>query len=302
MSKNTRRPTHEIFRLVLPLARNASLARTLAECLYWMQFATRRIDGQLTIWKSGVELSGILGISARTASQHLKKLAALGFWELRYLPRPGHPSPVTWLVFSEKALEVLHFGTLEGPKAGDPVVTDIDIQTSQKLSTKQKVQEPPSSLQDKKFFPSDDLPAEGTNEISLKGSKVAEKRKAPKYLKVTPEIEQFVTDFEFALSERDLPEWDTLSKYTWQHANVVYAKLVRDGYGTDQRLQFIAELLDRWDNARKSMDYRYSSHDLNYRRPTPLALAKQYEPLREYLHPKPKPELKGGFNFDFGLK
>ncbi|MET3761577.1 hypothetical protein [Sphingomonas sp. UYEF23] len=192
---------HEIFRVAKGLKMSASLARTLAHCLFWTQYATQTEGGIPTIWKTGPDLEKELGIAARTANQHLKKLASLDYWHISYRPRPGTIGPVTWLtptdlsfrllkLASQHAIERATAKSAKPPKGGATDQFDLpvcDDQSSQFVTSKQLGHTAKTAEVQSSFFLSSEAGKKGMNEPSPGKKKIYGKKEGvspPTYLKV----------------------------------------------------------------------------------------------------------------------
>lgn len=309
-------PQYVLFKFCRAAVGRASLARTLAECLYWLQHSTKQIDGQPTIWKTGTELAETLGIAPKTANEHLKRLASLGFWELRYKPRPYHPSPVSWLVFSQKAFAIVEAardglmsnaaaqgsinGAIEAEAQGAPIPPKSGVQSPQNGMLKQNSPATiPKLSSQENFIPAESFEPDGKNELPKKKLE-AGKEKAPSYLKASTAVEALVNSIQEQLKLRNMPEWDTSSQYTWKHASALRDKLNAAGIGElhDQE-NFVSKVLDQWTKMHGLMAWRYKTHAGNSLRPTPLALAHEFASFKDAIYPPPLDPLvtHNGFNF-----
>lgn len=292
-----------------------SLGRTLAACLYWSQYTQRFENGMPAVWKTGAELGKELGCKSRTANEHLKRLGQKGFWALEYRPRPGHPSKVTWLLFTEHSLKFLALArtlrdeqTKPRRRAPKPAIEshesaltnhiDYDIQQSVLVTSKHcKTAQETSSGHAKGFLLTKEQKASfGKKEPAQKNSgKLQEDMivQAPEYAKASDDDLTFATSIRSLLDHRELKQWDWSSGYTWRHLKELRQKLTTVGVSTtDERSDFLVKVLDNWDWLRLLMEYRYSSHDGNLHRPTPMALAAEAVTLQSSLKQKYSPQLK----------
>lgn len=312
---------HVLFKLCREVVPKASLAHTLAECLYWSQHAIKKIDGKAAIWKTGPELADALGIAPKTANEHLKRLASLGFWELKYRPRPHHPSPVTWLVFTTKATEIVEAGTallvskptpqstakydLAGASNGASNEPHTEVQSSQIETLKQNTPAPVQQvIFQGEFIPEDGCSPNSKHELPQKKHKEAGKEKAPSYLKAAPGVEALVNVIQEQLAHRDMPGWDTSSQFTWTHARTLWGQLNKAGIDQlPEQVHFISCVLDQWPKMRGLMAWRFLNYDGNNARPTPLAFAHEFSSFKDAVFPPPPPDpvvSKGG-GWDFSL-
>lgn len=291
-----------------------SLGRTFAECLYWSQYAKHQSGNAPQIYKTGAELGRELGMSARTANLHLKKLARFGYWRIDYKPKPGHPSLVTWLTFLEPAAAILGLArslhaemsqggkkvkeaSVECSKSAPLTVAKTDLQQSQNETLKHYETAPTTSKGQKKSFllsKEQQKQASGTKEISAKESKSpgkGTKIKAPGYAKASKESLEFAGLVQNALIERKLPDWDWSSQYTWLQTEEIRIKLQEAGVDGKAHLsEFLERVLCNWDWLRGCMSSRYSQHDLNLHRPSPMALAFEFENITKAVKSKYGPK------------
>ncbi|MEP3467771.1 MAG: hypothetical protein ABJN65_17245 [Parasphingorhabdus sp.] len=276
--------TEAIFRAALAEGISATQARTLAECLFWSQHSRHEIDGQRALYKTGAELSEKLGPTARTMNKHLKQLAEEGFWCIKYRPRPRHPSPVSWLLIAERSEVLLanakadregraRYRTLDRAERRQPEVRTCNAQTlhydtSYRETSIQDNREDDSFVSDKQT---------GMNELSL----IEDTRiKAPRYVGATKELEEFVSAISSALAVQELPPWDTVSQYTWEHARELITKLQAEGADSlSDQIELVSQIIAEWSRLRHQMDERYCNHYGNDYRPTPLALNHQFKKL-----------------------
>lgn len=309
-------PQHVLFRLCREAVGKASLAHTLAECLYWSQHATRKLDGRPAIWKTGSELADALGVAPKTANEHLKRLASLGFWDLEYRPRPHHPSPVSWLVFTSRAMEIVEAGRValasKAPAPSTPKGAIAggcngalkephwEVQSCQLGTSKQiKVAPPQQPAPQKKFIPENHCSTSSKNELLSKKQKGTGSEKAPWYSKANPEIEELVHSIQLLLAEREMPEWDTSSQYTWKHAKALWGKLTKAGIQSiAEQVHFVSAILDDWPEKQKLMHWRYRNHSGNDARPTPMALSMEFAAFKDAVFPPPPPPPSSGNTFD----
>ncbi len=253
--------THAIFQVALAEDVPATYARTLAECLYWSQHTKHRIDGRPALYKTGAELSQKLGLAARTINSHLKKLAKGGFWHIEYRPRPSHPSPVTWLVISERSAKLLadaaadnrrktRSSTLDRTRPVSSKEQTCDIQALQDATTYRDINtgdeiEEPSFVSDRYVR---------RNEPSREGE---DKVRAPRYVRASRELEELISAVSRILEGQGLEPWDTVSRHTWEHGRELLEKLLRFGCESlSDQVQLISEIFRNWSDLRFVMDGR----------------------------------------------
>lgn len=310
----------EIFRVAKGLGMAPSQARTLAYCLYWSQMASHSQVHGPCIWKTGQEIGDALGMGPRTANSHLKNLAERGFWTIHYAPRPRGISKVTWLTFTQRSLDLLDLTRelVKTPKnkKGPTVVGSVSAHSNVQKTNLQKLQNATSSQTyfiDKtaektgSFILSGQAGKKGMKEPSsikkYSGAKTLQKT-PPSYVKVgksTVELANLISDLWLAAGLKD---WDWTSKFTWQNCDEIAAKFSKRGV-TDlsEYKRYIAGALDHWSWMRACMEYRYSSHESNFLRPSALALAHQFDRLVDKLDEKWAPKatkVSSGF-FDKGF-
>ncbi len=286
--------TQEIFHAAIDSGMAASLARTLAECLYWSQHSSHKIDGKTAFYKTGPDLSKVLGLSARTINAHLKRLRDEGFWQIKYRSRPTHPSPVTWLIIADRAEALLSEAgesrkrggssrALEGVRQEPSEDRDCDIRrlrygTTYRNTSNQEDRERGSFASERELR---------RKELNSSGE---ERIKAPKYLRASKELEEFVRLIASLLAKKSLPPWDMASRYTWSHADELFYKLHNTGIADlKAHIALLEEIFDRWPDIRLSMDVRYRDHKVNALRPSPMALNDQFHILIEALEDKSEP-------------
>lgn len=295
-----------------------SLGRTLTECIYWSQYAQHAEDNAPLVWKTGAQLGSELGCNPRTANTHLKKLAFMGFWKITYRPRPGSPSKVTWLRYTEVTAEVLALARRlseeqrrsgkqqsgSPPDGVDPSAsthTHSAVQQSQSVTLKHLKTSQPTSVGPQKGFlltkgqKASALTKEAPKKIYLKVQGEGSV-KAPKYESASAAEEAFGNIVRAVLEERKLPQWDWSSVFTWRYTKELHAKLEKKDISSSQGCRsWIEVILDEWHWLRICMAYRYASHDGNLHRPTPMALAHEFEKLFSALvAKKSKPQAHSG--------
>lgn len=294
-----------IFRMVRSEV-GGSLGRTLTECLYWSQYAQYVEDGRPIVWKTGAELGQELGCNPRTANEHLKKLRFMGFWDIEYKPRPGRPSVVTWLHFTDLSLSWLQMARrlrddqpnhrrkhgkapVEVAECALSTHTDDEGQQSGFLTSKHNKTSPQTSPGQKKdfFLTKEQKAVAGKKEPSPKFSEGSQGEvilKAPKYAKASEREEAFAASIRAILVQRDLKEWDWSSAFTWQHLKAICGHLKKVGLTSDGDWSaFFSKVLENWEWLRCTMEPRYSSFDGNLHRPTPMALAAEISTLHSAL-------------------
>ena len=88
----------DLFPAVLKHVKRASLARTAAELLFWLQYAKHEFKGRRGMYKEDEELGKALGMHPKTAGRHVVELCAAGsknqpgklqLFDVAYGPKPG---------------------------------------------------------------------------------------------------------------------------------------------------------------------------------------------------------------------
>lgn len=302
--------THAIFRAALDQNVSPTYAHTLAECLYWSQHAKHSIDGLPAVYKTGPELSEKLGIAARTVNRHLKKLAKDGFWRIEYRSRPSHPSPVSWLVICERSTRLL----AGAASSSRHELRDLTLSRAEHTLSNEQICDV-QAFQDDTTYRDTDIgdEIEETSFISGRNRRknethLSERRgnRAPKYVKASREMEDFVYAISVILEEQGLQAWDMTSRFTWNHCQELLKKLRKAGHETlSDKVQLVRQILADWTDLRNAMEWRYSSHAGNLDRPTPMALNHQFgnimaafeqETTQEYL----TTDLTESLDDDFG--
>lgn len=300
----------DIFRATTGLALHASLARTLAYCLFWSQHATHW-DGDLpTIWKTGPQLQSELRIAARTANRHFKELAEAGYWTISYRPRPGSIGKVTWLTLTARALELVTtarghaaIGAAKKKKRDMPSCChshsqsggmDCDIPLAQNVTSKKLYQTGKTSEKMKGFILPSKAGKTGTHEASssiVTGEDDEYAPKAPGYLKTSPLDKEFATVVQTTWSKAGLKEWEWSSRFTWKHIAEIRRKLTDfDVVEGQQIAAFLGALIENWGWLRTCMAPRYAHHDLNLHAPSAMALAHEIDVLGKHVIEKMLPQ------------
>jgi hypothetical protein len=286
----------DIFRATKGLALHATLARTLAYCIFWSQYAQHHEGGAPSIWKTGPEMEADLNIAPRTGNAHLKKLAALGYWTLSYRPRPGTIGPVTWLTFAPRSVALLQLAreqvasgsskrkakneTSGGPDHDQPSDTATDGPSSHKVTSKQTYEAKKTAGKSfilnaelAKAIMKEALPSEHSEK------KLDSQPKAPGYLKVSADDRKFAALVRSAWQSAGLKEWDWTSRFTWTHLAEVRQKMAKCGIEQEGLDLFFQVLLKEWHWVRLCMVSRYAHNDLNLHGPTPMALNHEFDIL-----------------------
>ncbi|MEQ1494891.1 MAG: hypothetical protein ABL912_03905 [Novosphingobium sp.] len=294
-------------------------AHTLAYCLFWSQHATHEIDGKPAIYKTGREIAAELPITPRTANEHLKLLAREGFWSISYRPKPGTIVKVTWLTMSARSLKLIELASSidlskarrearsptskrwksVGPSEAMSAFHTSENATSSQSNTTSKTAENTS------FIPTK---TQGKNvPSSVKTQEAGGNLKAAKWMKIDPEVESFAGELRNVWVTASLPDWDWTSQYTWQNLTEIRMKLTNSGYGSPAKLrEFLADLVEHWNWLRFTMGDRYVRHEGNLHRPTPLALAAEFDRLLHEIEDKradqtKKEAIAGKSNLDFSF-
>lgn len=302
--------TQAIFRAALADGVSATRAHTLAECLYWSQHSPHRVDGKPALYKTGPELSDKLGLSPRTINAHFKRLADEGFWDIEYRPRPHHPSPVSWLVIAERSRALLIMAqksdgrsrplhSIEYDRRAQSDVDECDVQTLEN-DTAYRETNRQYDREESSFISDNEL---GRNELS---SKISRRIRAPSYVKASLELEKFVESILSSLAYLDLDAWDMSSRHNWEHSQEILEKMQREGLeDLPTQIEVISEVFARWSALRHCMGSRYSNHDGNRYRPTPMALNHEFGTLIRHVSEDytcsidAGASLKGGFTGGF---
>lgn len=294
---NANASEQDIFRATTGLAIYPSLARTLAYCLYWSQHATHWNGDAPAIWKTGPELCAQLRIAARTANRHFKELAALGYWEIGYRPRPGSIGKVTWLTMTARSLDLVALArqqsvaratgksrkvTSSGTTASPPDATAIADPSVHYVTSKQVHQSEKTAKNGKGFILPSEAGKKGMKETCPSGHSGKDKEgtpKAPGYLKVC------VADHAFAAIVREvwiaagLKEWDWSSRFTWEHIAEIRKKAAKIGIAENDTIEIVQAMIGNWNWLRFCMAPRYTNNALNLHSPSPMALAHEFDVL-----------------------
>jgi hypothetical protein len=284
----------DIFRATTGLAIHASLAHTLAYCLYWSQHATHWDGDVPVIWKTGPELRAVLRIAARTANRHFKELAALGYWTISYRPRPGTIGKVTWLSMTTRALDLIALarqqavlrsakkirrGTPGGAIKGQPdAAVDADL-SSYDVTSKQIHQSSKTAKNGKGFILPSEAGKKGMNEACPSGYWGEDGKgipKAPSYIKACPADLTFAAIVRGVWTAAGLQEWDWSSKFTWEHIAEIKKKAGKIGVAESDMADFVRALVENWNWLRLCMVKRYADHASNLHAPSPMALAREF--------------------------
>lgn len=302
----------ELFRALEGVALRASLKRTLAYCLFWMQHATHS-DGDLpTIWKTGPELEHELSIDGRTGNRHLKQLAKLGYWSISYRPKPGSVGKVTWLTLGPVGVELLELADerkaetealerrgnrhtkhrLNGAKQA--------FQTSHEVTSKHTTKTKKTTKAHPSFF----LSGKGKKEALHSTPKELPGIDPipPKSFKVGSETKAFAKLANESLATRRLQTWDWSSRYTWAHIDEIASRLNAHGLPFDDWGAFLDCILENWSWMRTCLRHRYASHDANLHAPSPMAFADEFERIYSLFEMHTEPHKEPTFSsFDKGF-
>lgn len=287
----------DIFRMTEGLAIHTSLARTLAFCLYWSQHATHWHGDMPTIWKTGPELRAELRIAARTANRHFKELAALGYWDISYRPRPGSIGKVTWLTMTTRSLDLVALarhqavarggsksrkGTSGGTIEGLPDAAVPDAPSVHDVTSKQVYQSAKTTKNGKGFLLPSDAGKKGMNEACPSGDSGKDGKatpKAPGYVKASAADHAFAALVREVWAAAGLKEWDWSSRFTWEHIAEIRTKVTKLGVKENGAAEFMEVMLANWNWLRCCMDLRYAAHASNLHAPSPMALAHEFDVL-----------------------
>jgi hypothetical protein len=272
-----------------------------------MQHATHEANGMPMIWKTGPDLEQELGIAARTANRHLKKLALEGYWSLEYKPRPGRIGPVTWLTLSDKGAGVLKVAQSSGSaKTGQkkgPLVSNIAGaasgtigagQPSQTVTSIQKLQTGVTTKKTSSFLLSGKAKKKALQGLSnpLPGYHAVPLKK----FNATLDEEAFAPLVSSSFGAHGLKQWDWSSAYTWAHIREIVAKLKKAGLiGEKEWANFLESIVQHWEIIRLRMAGKYESHSSNLHAPSPMALAHEFDVILaavDEINAPPKPKGK----------
>jgi hypothetical protein len=294
---NVNASEQDIFRATMGLAIHPSLARTLAYCLYWSQHATHWDDDVPTIWKTGPELYVELRIAARTANRHFKELAALGYWEISYRPRPGSIGKVTWLTMAARSLDLVALarqqavarqtkksrkGTSSGTTASPPDATSTADPLVQDVTSKQVHQSAKTAEIGKGFILPSKAGKKGMKETcpsEHSGKDGKGTPKAPGYVKACAADHALAAIVLEAWTAAGLKEWDWSSRFTWEYIAEVRKKAAKIGITEKEMAGFVHALVGNWNWLRWGMAPRYANNALNLHAPSPMALAHEFDVL-----------------------
>lgn len=294
---NVNASDQDIFRATTGLAIYPSLARTLAYCLYWSQHATHW-DGDLpAIWKTGPELCAELRIAARTANRHFKELAALGYWEISYRPRPGSIGKVTWLTMAARSLDLVALarqravarptrkgrkGTSSGTTVSPPDATATADPSAHDVTSKQVHQSVKTAKNGKGFILPSKAGKKGMNEACPSGQSGKDEKgtpKAPSYVKACPADNALAAIVREVWIAAGLKEWDWSSRFTWEYISEIRAKAAKIGLTENDITELFQTLVANWNWLRWCMVMRYANHPSNFHAPSPMALAHEFDVL-----------------------
>lgn len=314
-----------IFHATSGLALHATLAHTLAYCIFWSQHAMHHDGEYPSIWKTGPELSGELKVAPRTANRHLKQLAKLGYWTLSYKPKPGSVGPVTWLTFTPKSLDLLGLArelaavratgrktkkaTAGGVSVDPPGVMHCDDGMSHGTTSKHQVPTGKTAKGNQSFILSSEAGKTGMKETfsscstGKTGKSGNKKPKAPSYIDASEEDEFLAAIIQDAWVQAGLSEWEWTSRFAWGYIAEVRLKLAKLGVNEGEHPLFMETLLDNWNWLRHAMLPRYSTHSSNLHGPSPMALANQFDVLGKEVYRKMHPPVvvakSSNFDEDF---
>ena len=271
-------PNHAIFPHAVQSVGDALLAHTLAECLYWYQKASHRIDGELAVWKTGPELEKVLGIRARTANQHMKRLAQRGYWRLVRRPRPGYssPSPVTWIIPEEAGLALLRRAQGgEAPNSSGATNATTSSGPSKGVSTDLQMSVGETSLQ----LPS--LPS-GQSHFSCPPDKQGMKAKSKAGSwdpgkKASQEAKDLLSAMNAYRIEKNARLWDPKSQFTWAHMEALACVLKDRKVPSDDWPRFAKSVHQHWPYVLLNLPELYQHHPTNVGSPSSRPLGDEAE-------------------------
>ncbi|TGX54776.1 hypothetical protein E5A73_04795 [Sphingomonas gei] len=287
----------DIFRATTGLAIHASLARTLAYCLYWCQHATHWDGDAPAIWKTGPELRAEQRIAARTANRHFKELAALGYWTISYRPRPGTIGKVTWLTMTTRGLDLVALarqqavlrsakkskkGTPDGTSESQPDAAVPVDPSSYDVTSKQVHHSAKTTKNGKGFILPSEAGKKGMNEAYPSGYSGKDGKKVPKapgYVKACPADYAFAAIVREVWTSATLQEWDWSSKFTWENIAEIRSKAGTIGVPESDMADFVHALVQNWSWLRWCMAQRFVDHPSNLHAPSPMALAHEFDVL-----------------------
>ena len=261
---NVNASEQDIFRATTGLAIHASLAHTLAYCLYWSQHATHWDGDVPVIWKTGPELCTELRIAARTANRHFKDLAARGYWEISYRPRPGSIGKVTWLTMTARSLDLIVIarqqavarltgksrkGTSSGVIANPPNAAVAADPSAHDVTSKQVHQSAKTAKNGKGFILPSEAGKKGMNEACPSGYSGKDGKgtpKAPGYVKACSADHAFAAVVRDVWTAAGLKEWDWSSRFTWEHIAEIRTKAAKIGVADNDMTEFMQTLFANW--------------------------------------------------------
>jgi hypothetical protein len=275
-----RAPRHDIEKVVRQHIPNAARARTAAECLFWLERTGHQIEGKPAIYKTGEDLSREVGWRPRTCNAHVKDLAKLGLFDLRYLPRPGRrcPSPVTWMVATDLSNALLHEAALlssngarrtaQRPNAGPAKDSGSDVQ----MSVPQTLQFSSPELQPAN---SPDNSAgnclRAKSKANAKGKQQASQ--VPLEDRYPEDVVKWAQQVQQTLLHQSLDLWQLESKFTYEHSATFLDAV--DAVPELDRDSVHSLLLEAWPSILPQLPFIYRDYVPNVARPTPRVLGDQ---------------------------
>jgi hypothetical protein len=276
-------PEHSLFPLARQVVSGASLARTLAHCLYWFQHARHQIEGEPAIYKTAKEVEQAIGIHFRSASRHFRQLADEGFWRVAYRPRPGGISRVTWLVPLAKSRDLISsaqqplFKARSHQRAQTASSGDTNLQLLAEAFCDPRMSQDATAIQ----FHTQLIGNQYGKDDFIEGPrrKINRNVKGPPCRQssdiIDPHVKKWIDDMNLVLFDRGLPNWNVRSRYTDFHAAAFLAifgkqESIPKGWSGSG---FIERLLSCWPSLINELPWRYANFPDNRLRPSPMALA-----------------------------
>ena len=221
-------PSHAIRQLAF-LQVSPSLAHTLAECLFWYQKATYKIDGELAVWKTG--------------------------------------PPVTWLIPLEPGLELLrHARSAMGENSAKQSFKKSSKASSLDGPADDQMSVEPTSLHLPSLLPGQSplhCPT-GTQAEKSKSKSTSwdPGKEASEEARILLEAMNAYRLQHAALC------WDNKSKFTWEHMEALAVELKKKGVPADAWPRFVEEVHDHWAFIRENLPKPYQVHSSNVSNPS----------------------------------
>lgn len=114
----------------------------------------------------------------------------------------------------------------------------------------------------------------------------------PGYLKVSKIDNMIANAIDEGFNRSGMTSWEWVSSFTWKYVAELQGKFSTVGLTEASDIsKFVDEVVSNWEWLRQTMADRYRHHDGNLHRPTPMALACEFQNLHSRLLDKLFPKV-----------